>query len=136
MIFFKKKKPEVKEEMPLPELPEEAPSVPLAAPPPAQPSEMPSPPPVPIKERLEIKVPEVEIKAHPPFIPASEYSKILENANLIRARLLESEQFIVKINGIRTEVDKILDQWKASLESIEKKLTYVDSIISKAEAMV
>ena len=96
-------------------------------------------PPMPVAEIPRV-VPSVE--REPPsgptdhknsFISIDEYEQIATQANAIRDRLKESERLVKELNEVRTEEEKTFEKWRVLLENLEKKLSYVDTIIEQGE---
>jgi len=67
------------------------------------------------------------------FVADDEYAIINEKANTIRSKLMEAEQHVRRLSAIKSEEEKIIEKWRSQLESAEKKLSYVDKIIARAE---
>lgn len=82
------------------------------------------------KEELAEKIMPSEIK--PIFIAADEYKKIINNANVLRSRLLAGEERMQRLAQIKQAEEKTFASWRAKLEDIEKKLAYVDDVIASA----
>ncbi|MBD3361615.1 hypothetical protein GF358_02360 [Candidatus Woesearchaeota archaeon] len=75
----------------------------------------------------------VRPKLQPIFVGVDDYKFILNNTNVIRSKLLEAEDFAKKLNSLKHKETKILDKWHSRIEEIDKKLTYVDKVLSKAQ---
>ena len=65
------------------------------------------------------------------FISSDEYAHILEKTNTIRAKLLSSEETVQKLSNLRDLQAQQLDVWQEELETIEKKITYVENVLGK-----
>ncbi len=76
-----------------------------------------------------IEKPEVK----PLFVAVDDYKNVMSNTNVIRAKLLEAEEYIQRLADLKIEEEKAFARWKKQLESVEKKLTYVDAVITKAQ---
>ncbi len=70
----------------------------------------------------------------PGFVSVDEYRKVMEHANKARARLFEAEELVRRLGELKVQEEREFDKWRAQLEDIEKKLSYVDSVIAKAKA--
>ena len=68
----------------------------------------------------------------PIFVSVNEYKNILNNANALRARLLTAEEHMNKLTEIKKMEEKAFGSWRAKLEDLDKKLAYVDNLITKA----
>jgi len=85
---------------------------------------------------IEEKMPSKKIvkpRLKPIFVDVDDYKSIINNTNVIRSKLLEAEDFAKKLNHLQDKEEKILDKWSSRLEELDKKLTYVDKVISKAQ---
>lgn len=88
-----------------------------------------------VEHAPEISTPEVELPAPsgPLFIPSQEYEKVLDDSNLIRAKLLESQHIVKSIQELRNAEDKELESWRKAIDSVERKLSYVDEVLAKSK---
>lgn len=69
----------------------------------------------------------------PMFVSLDDYRTIMEHSNRVRAKLMESEDFLKHLNEIKVEEEKTFAKWQSQLEDIERKLGHVDRIIAKAQ---
>jgi len=69
----------------------------------------------------------------PLFVAVDDYTTVRANTNVIRAKLLEAEEYIQRLSDLKIEEEKSFGKWKKYLEDVEKKLTYVDKVIAKAQ---
>jgi hypothetical protein len=69
----------------------------------------------------------------PIFVGVDDYKAIMNNTNVIRSKLLEAEDFAKKLNHLKIKETKILDKWQSRIEDIDKKLNYIDKLVSKAQ---
>ncbi len=69
----------------------------------------------------------------PAFVSVDEYRSILENSNRVRAKLVEAEEFVRRLNEIKAEEENAFEKWRVQLEDIERKLAHVDKVIAKAK---
>jgi len=72
-------------------------------------------------------------EAKPLFVAVDDYNNVRSNTNIIRAKLLEAEEYIQRLSDLKIEEEKSFARWKKHLEDVEKKLTYVDKVIAKAQ---
>ncbi len=85
---------------------------------------------------IEEKMPSKKIirpRLKPIFVDVDDYKLITNNTNVIRSKLLEAEDFAKKLNHLKHKEAKILDKWQARIEDIDKKLNYIDKLVSKAQ---
>lgn len=66
------------------------------------------------------------------FISSDEYSTVIKNANVVRSKLLETEERLQQLSAVRTAEEKELLRWQEQLVSLEKKLTYMEAVLEKA----
>jgi hypothetical protein len=69
----------------------------------------------------------------PIFVGVDDYKLITNNTNVIRSKLLEAEDFAKRLNHLKQKETKILDKWQTRIEDIDKKLNYIDKLVSKAQ---
>ncbi len=72
-----------------------------------------------------------EIK--PMFVAVDEYKNLATNTKVIRARLMEAENHVTRLSDIRNQKEKVLARWRSLIEDSEKKISYVDAVIEKAQ---
>ena len=78
---------------------------------------------------------EIEVLAPvgPIYVSAEEYQRVLEDANVIRAKLLESEEVVKSIAELRKQEERELDTWRKALNDVERKLSAVDNLLERAK---
>ncbi len=74
-----------------------------------------------------------DIPTKPVFVSAHDYSVIQNGVQSIRQTLAESESTIIRLGELKTNQDRIFGDWKTQLADMEKKLSYIDSIIFSGE---
>ncbi|MBI4449280.1 hypothetical protein HY641_04625 [Candidatus Woesearchaeota archaeon] len=74
-----------------------------------------------------------EKQATPVFVSAQDYATIQNGVQSIRSTLAESESTITRLGELKAQQDRILGDWKTTLLDVEKKLTYIDSVIFTGE---
>ena len=67
------------------------------------------------------------------FVAVEDYRSIMNDTNAIRTKLMDAENFVKRLTDLKNEEERALDKWRAHLEDVEKKLTYVDHVIEKAQ---
>ena len=67
------------------------------------------------------------------FVAVEDYRKIMNETNSIRTKLMNAENFVRKLTELKNDEERTLDKWRMHLEDVEKKLTYVDHVIEKAQ---
>lgn len=109
----------------LPELPETI-SVPMP--------ELPEEEPMPLEEyhKEEHEMPEERIlpeREGPLFVSVQDYQIILDSLNSIKAKLNQADSSFENLNKIKNQQQQKFEQWRKSLEDVQRKLTYVDEVI-------
>ncbi|MBN1644919.1 hypothetical protein JW851_02685 [Candidatus Woesearchaeota archaeon] len=72
-------------------------------------------------------------RLQPIFVGVDDYKLIINNTNIIRSKLLEAEDFAKKLNHLKHKESQILDKWQSRIEDIDKKMNYIDKLVSKAQ---
>lgn len=72
-----------------------------------------------------------EIK--PMFVAVDEYKNLATNTKVIRARLMEAEDHVARLSDIKNQKEKVLARFRSLIEDSEKKISYVDAVIEKAQ---
>ncbi|MBI4145343.1 hypothetical protein HY493_04015 [Candidatus Woesearchaeota archaeon] len=134
---FKKKKESA--ELPPPPMPDLGPELP---PLPEQSMEAPEPPQELMPEAPETPEPmHEEPTAHeereapvrtdegPLFVSVQDYQTILNSVNMIRSKLGDAEDSFKKLHDIKQGQEKELEDWRSTLEDVQRKLTYVDEVL-------
>ncbi len=75
----------------------------------------------------------VRVLPNPAFIAVEDYKRIVNDTNSIRAHLMNAEGFSKKLSELKADEERALERWRSNLEDVEKKLSYVDHLIEKAE---
>ena len=98
--------------------------------------EMPSfeaPEPMPVEEEHEHVEPEtphhMNTRNGPMFVSVQDYQLILNGVAAIKGKLAETDESFKKLQTIKQQQDKQLDDWRATLEDVQQKLTYVDDVL-------
>jgi hypothetical protein len=68
-----------------------------------------------------------------PYVDISNFHEIMTNVGKIRDTLKESEDRVNRMAEIKNIEEKELEKWRSQLEDIERKLSFVDQVISKGE---
>lgn len=69
----------------------------------------------------------------PIYIKLDEYESVTDIVNLIKEKLNESKDLLNKINQLRQEEDIEINDWKAQIESIEKKIANIDKMLFRQD---
>jgi hypothetical protein len=68
-----------------------------------------------------------------PYVDVSSFNEVMTNVGRIRDTLKEADERINRMTNIKNVEEKELEKWRVQLEEIERKLSFVDDIISKGE---
>ena len=85
-----------------------------------------------IKEETEQTPEKIRKIPKPTYVCVEDYKKIINDTNTIRSKLMDAENFVKKLNEIKTDEEKAFEKWTNQIENVEKKLNYVEQIIAKA----
>ncbi|MFH0979093.1 MAG: hypothetical protein V1837_07380 [Candidatus Woesearchaeota archaeon] len=66
----------------------------------------------------------------PLFVRVDDYREIIDGAAEIRNNLKEASDIVVRMNELKNEEDKEFEKWRLELEDMQRKLMYVDRIVS------
>ena len=69
----------------------------------------------------------------PVFVKVSEYDDVLHLVRLIRKKLDEAKETLLKVNDLKNEEDHQLEAWQNTLMEIEKKVDFVDHSLNQPE---
>jgi tetrahydromethanopterin S-methyltransferase subunit G len=128
--------PEEGEDYALPDLPEsELPEVPEF-----EPQEIPDLPEVdpemsdlPRELPPAIEEPPEPIAEGPTFVSSNDYRKIMSQINEMKERLVNAEHTFRLIGEIKMREEKEFSKWRNQLESLEKQLSFAESLLAKSE---
>jgi hypothetical protein len=81
----------------------------------------------------EVPMPVSRPRLKPIFVGVDEYSKINENANAIRGKIMEADEFVKRLNHLKVKETELLSSWKTRLEDLDRKLNFVDELVGKAQ---
>jgi len=113
---------------PAPELPE-MPSVPEPPEMVETPAEVPAEVPTEAEEGLIQKREPVA----PLFVSTNDYQAIMNGISEIRKTLGDSENILAELTSIKNQEEKVFSEWKTYMEDIERKISYVDTVIAKSQ---
>ncbi len=69
----------------------------------------------------------------PVFVKVEEYDDVLSLVKLVRKKLDEAKDTLLKINDLKNEEDHQLEMWQTALGEIEKKVDFIDHSLSAPE---
>jgi len=71
----------------------------------------------------------------PIYVRIEEYRDVLDVVNMIKNKLEEARSILRDINELKNEEDSEIQKWEASLESIERKMRYIDKTLFEPETI-
>ena len=69
----------------------------------------------------------------PVFVKIDEYNDVLELVKVIRKKLDEAKETLLKIHDLKNEEDHQLEQRQNTLTEVEKKVDFIDHSLSEPE---
>jgi len=69
----------------------------------------------------------------PVFVKVDEYDDVLNLIKLIRKKIDESKETLMKINELKNEEDHQLEMWQNNLAEVEKKIDFVEHSLNEPE---
>lgn len=69
----------------------------------------------------------------PVFVKVDEYDDALDLVKVIRRKLDEAKETLLKINDLKNEEDHQLEIWQNSLAEVEKKIDFIDHSMNEPE---
>jgi hypothetical protein len=81
----------------------------------------------------DIELPRKRIIPDKAFVSVDEYKRIFDESNRIREKIIEAENLLGQLSELKDSEEKLFDKWHGEIENIEKRLSYVDQVISKAQ---
>ncbi len=69
----------------------------------------------------------------PVFIKVEEYNDVLDLIKVVRKKLEEAKETLLKINDLKNEEDHQLEVWQSTLSEVEKKIDFIDHSLNEPE---
>jgi len=69
----------------------------------------------------------------PVFVKISEYDDVLNLIKVMRKKLEESKETLMKIHELKNEEDHQLELWQNTLAEVEKKMDFIDHSLNEPE---
>lgn len=73
-------------------------------------------------------------KDAPVFVKIDEYRNILENINMIRTKVNESDYVIEALGDLRSKIESEFEKWREDLEEMQAKLVHIDKVVFEDKA--
>ena len=67
------------------------------------------------------------------FVKVDKFRLLLGTINVVRSDLRKSDEALMKLEGMKTNVDRSFDRMKSSLHDLQKKLIFVDKTLFKGD---
>jgi len=82
------------------------------------------------QEPIDLTKEKPETKSRGPiFIKVDDYRNILENVNVIRNKINESDYIIEALNDLKTKIDSEFEKWREEFEEMQRKVMYMDKAL-------
>jgi|TARA_Y100000310_G_C20681957_1_gene816498 hypothetical protein len=65
----------------------------------------------------------------PVFVKIEEYKDVLDVLELVKNKIVQAKDILGKINELKNEEDVELDQWKTSINDIERRVDELDETL-------
>ncbi len=69
----------------------------------------------------------------PVFVKVDEYEEVLSLVKMIRKKIDEAKETLLKINELKNEEDHQLEIWQNNLAEVEKKIDFVEHSLNEPE---
>lgn len=69
------------------------------------------------------------------FIKIEEYKDTMDIINLIKQKIRQSRAIMYKINELNNQEDAELQEWKESLDEVEKRIEFIDKVLLEPEQL-
>lgn len=69
----------------------------------------------------------------PVFVKVDEYEEVLSLIKMIRKKIDEAKETLLKINELKNEEDHQLEIWQNNLAEVEKKIDFVEHSLNEPE---
>ena len=63
------------------------------------------------------------------YVKGDDFSEITDNIAMIRKRLKESDQALVRLNDLKNDQDKLFEHTDGVIEDVQRKLMYIDKVL-------
>jgi uncharacterized NAD(P)/FAD-binding protein YdhS len=69
----------------------------------------------------------------PVFIKIDEYNQVLEMVKVVRKKIEDAKETLLKIHDLKNEEDHQLEMWQNTLAEVEKKIDFVNHSLNEPE---
>ena len=69
----------------------------------------------------------------PVFVKIDEYDNVLNLVKLVRGKIDDAKETLLKINDLKNEEDHQLELWQNALAEVEKKVDFINQSLQEPE---
>ena len=69
----------------------------------------------------------------PIFVLVDEYDDVLNLVRIIRKKLDEAKETLLKVNELKNEEDHQIEMWQSTLAEIDKKIDFINHSLNEPE---
>jgi len=69
----------------------------------------------------------------PVFVKIEEYDNVLNLVRLVRKKIDDAKETLLKINDLKNEEDHQLELWQNALAEVEKKVDFINQSLQEPE---
>ena len=69
----------------------------------------------------------------PVFVKVEDYNEVLSLMSVIRKKLEDAKETLLKVNELKNEEDHQLEVWQNTLAEVEKKIDFIDHSLNEPE---
>ena len=69
----------------------------------------------------------------PVFVKVEEYDDVLSLIKVVRKKLDDAKDTLLKINELKNEEDHQLELWQTAIAEVEKKVDFIDHSLNEPE---
>ena len=75
------------------------------------------------------------MEPRPVFVKIDRYNEVLDLVRMLRKKLDEARDTLMKINELKNEEDHQMELWQNALGEIEKKIDFVEHSLNEPETV-
>jgi len=76
-------------------------------------------------------MPEPREHAKAAFVSVQDYKAMVDSAEYIRTKLGQAEAMMAGMQELKKHADKEIEMWKAKMDDVQKKLAFVEEVLSQ-----
>ncbi|MEM2915798.1 MAG: hypothetical protein QXT19_00340 [Candidatus Woesearchaeota archaeon] len=70
----------------------------------------------------------------PVFVKVEDYNAILELLNKVKERLKQARTLLAKVNELKQEEDRQIENWAKDIDDVEERLTSISQSFTEPQA--